>query len=313
MGLIDSALAGIGGAFAFAGEGLLMAGNYAWSAAGDSIMKYIVVDPTTGNSAIPGWSVVGNVYTLMQGIAASLVSLFFVAGWCRETIDIRQNFNLENNFKFFIRFILAVGLVKNGLDIIKELLGLGAALVVRVGAVSLTGMTEFTSGMFSSTMTSVTGGEALVMGFLYLIGGLVGMAVIFVCSIKIIAAVLGRFFRIFVIVPLAPTAFATFAGGGELSHTGVAWIKTFFGYLLEIVIVAIALQLCNKMFGSTTFFGSDIQSQMSGDLLGDLGGMAVIAAKSVLVVVECIMPVLLTTTCVTGAENTIRKCLGLNT
>lgn len=304
MGLIDKALTGLGTAFASAGEGFLLAGNYAWTAAGDSIMRYITINPTVGESTIAGWSVVNNIYVVMQGIAVSLVAVFFLAGWCRESIDIRQNFNLENNFKFFIRFIFAVGLVNSGLELIKEFIGFGAALTLRIGVGSLTGMSAFLEGSFSSTMESVEGGEALVMGLIYMIGGLVGAAVTFVCSIKIVTSVLSRFYRMFIIIPFAPVAFSTFAGGHELSQTGNAWIKTFFGYLFEVVVIAISLQLCHKMFGNTTFFGSDIEAE---------DGWISIIAKSIMVIVERIMPVLLTTTCVGTAESVIRKCLGLNT
>lgn len=304
MGLIDNALAGVGKAFAKAGDGLLMAGNYAWGAAGESIVSYITLNPTTDDAKIAGWSVVSSSYAIMQGLAASLVAVFFLAGWCRESIDIRQNFNLENNFKFFIRFILAVGLVTNGLDLIVELIAFSCALTLQVSGGSLTGMTSILEGNFASTMESVTGGEALVMGLVYFVGGIVGVAITFVCAIKILISVFGRFYRMFLVIPLAPVAFSTFAGGGELSGTGKAWIKTFFGYLLEVVVIALALQLCHKMFGNISFFGSEIETE---------DGWVGIIVKSVLVIVERIMPVTLTTTCVGSAESVIRKCLGLNT
>ena len=73
---------------------------------------------------------------------------------------------------------------------------------------------------------------------------------------------------------------------------------------MEIVVIAIALELSTKIFGSVTFFGT----QVSGDQ-----GWGTNTVNVLLSICETVTPVLATTACVTGAESVIRRCLGLNT
>lgn len=299
MGLLDSAFTTVGNALAKGGEGILGLGGAAWASAGEVVKTYISQNPAGGS--IAGWGTVSALYVSFEGIAVSLVILFFLLGWCRESIDIRTSFTLENMFRFFIRFILACQAIVNGLALIRDLLGLIAALAA---GISTPIVKVASSGTFTGTMEDLEGAECLVPGLLFFLGGIIGAAVVLVCAFKIMLTVFSRFFRIFVIVPFAPIAFSTFAGGQGLSQTGVAWIKAFMGYLLEIIVIAVALQLSVEIFGSVTFFGGQIESG---------NGWNGNTVEALLAVCESVAPILATTSCVTGAEGIIRKCLGLNT
>ena len=299
MALFEKAFTEFGMAMAKGGEAVLGLGGAAWVSAGKVVQKYIAQNPASGS--IGGWQTVSALYVTFSGIAVSLTCLFFVIGWCRESIDIRTDFTLENMFRFFIRFILTSQAIVYGLNLIRDFMELIAVLTAGIA----TPMVEVSSdGVFTGVMDNLEGAECLVPGLLFLLGGIIGAAVVLVCSIKIMLAVFSRFFRIFVIVPFAPVALSTFAGGQGLFQTGSAWIKTFMGYLLEIVVIAIALALSTKIFGSVTFFGT----QVSGDQ-----GWGTNTVNVLLSICETVTPVLATTACVTGAESVIRRCLGLNT
>ena len=104
MALFEKAFTDFGMAMAKGGEAVLGLGGAAWVSAGKVVQKYIAQNPASGS--IGGWQTVSALYVTFSGIAVSLTCLFFVIGWCRESIDIRANFTLENMFRFFIRFIL---------------------------------------------------------------------------------------------------------------------------------------------------------------------------------------------------------------
>lgn len=295
MALLDSFLEDVGTQLAKWGEGFIGGGGDIWKSAGELVKDYITQDP----SSIGGWRLVVNLYGTFQVIAISLAVVFFFVGWCRESIDIHRDFTFDNIIRFFIRFFLTVQSILLGLDLIKEFMALTAALTSEV-ATSILRLN--TNGIFTDAMEELgTGGECLASGIVFFLGGLVGFAVILVCSFKIVMAVLSRFFRLFVTIPFAPVAVSTFAGGLGLSHTGSAWIKTFCGYCLEVLVIALALGISTKMFGDVHFFG------------GTLGGGMDTPVEAILEVCDAIAPIVACTSCISGAESVIRKCLGLNT
>ena len=103
MGLIDSA---IFGAMEAVGSGMMDAGNFflkggysVWGSFSKVAMRYVQQQP----ESLGAWQVVtGSVYTLSTGIAASLSVLFFVLGWMRNSVEIRNNFSIDEVFKFCI-------------------------------------------------------------------------------------------------------------------------------------------------------------------------------------------------------------------
>ena len=76
----------------------------------------------------------------------------FVIGWCRESIDIRTDFTLENMFRFFIRFILTSQAIVYGLNLIRDFMELIAVLTAGIA----TPMVEVSSdGVFTGVMDNL--------------------------------------------------------------------------------------------------------------------------------------------------------------
>ena len=136
---------------------------------------------------------------------------------------------------------------------------------------------------------------SLILGAL--IGGLIGGMVIIVCGVSIVLAVLSRLFKLLLCIPFAPVAFAGFAGGGEFSQSGIAWIRTFIGYALEAVVIALAITISFGLFKDASLFSTGSK---------DTGVVAM-----VLMICEYCMPMITASACVKGAEITVRRCLGL--
>lgn len=291
MSFFEEAFEAAGNGLVSAGEGMMSAGIDVWKSCADAVLRYSTQDPTSMGTV---WTNVSRIYNLFLGIGASLLTLYFVIGWLRESIDIRNNFSLENIFRFFIRLALTASALTNALSLIQSVMRLSALLAGEVGMTITSNYS--TRDIFKPIVEGVEGVELLGVGFLCLIGGLIGMMIIAVCGVVIILSVLTRFFKIFMCIPFAPPALASFAGGQGLSQTGVAWIKTFIGYCLEVVVIALALMLAFSFFAGGNNFFTASRDGFSGVVLG---------------ILNICMPMLTAVACVKGAESILRKTLGL--
>ena len=130
-----------------------------------------------------------------------------------------------------------------------------------------------------------------------MLGGFFGGAVIMVCGVSLVLSVLSRLFRLLLCVPFAPAAFAGFAGGHEFAQTGIAWLRTFIGYALEAVVIALAISISYGMFKDANIFSAGAKSGSIVSLL--------------LLICGYCMPMVTACACVKGAEMTVRRCLGL--
>lgn len=139
-------------------------------------------------------------------------------------------------------------------------------------------------------------GGWLSAGGVCLVGGLLGALVIIVSTISLVSAVVSRMFRVLISIPFAPAAIAGFAGGPEYSQRGMAWIRSFVGFLLEAVVILLAINICGAMFSAGA----------SGTLIQAGGGTAGVLAS----IMNMVIPVTVTTAVAGGADTLIRKIIG---
>lgn len=297
-GAINDALQGIGNGLMNGGDAVLQGGYSMWVSCTDITASYVSLNPQSAASA---WSIVtGSIFTLSLSIAASLTVLFFVMGWVRESIDIRNTFSLENIFRFFIRFALTASLLVNSLALVEAITNCTTAIVSTINSDVSEG--EELEGAFDELKEAMeededcSGADWLGNGFICLIGGVIGGLVIIVCAVSIVLAVLSRLFKLLLCIPFAPVAFSGFAGGMGFSQTGIAWIKTFLGYALEAVVIVLALQISFGLFADAALFQT---------------GSGTDAVSVILLICNYCMPMITASACVKGADMIVRRCLGL--
>lgn len=286
MALLDS----MGQAMVDAGEACMDAGIQVWKSSAEIVLKFCTQDPTSFSGV---WGKISSVYSIFMGIGATLFTLYFVLGWLRESVDIKSHFSMENIILLYIRFILTGWLLLNAMNLIKTVLRLSGLLAAEVG-VNIT-TNYHTDELFSSLVGDLTGGALFGTGLLCLIGGFIGMMVIIVSGVTLVLSVLTRFFKVFLCIPFAPMALASFAGGHGLSQSGVSWIKTFFAYCLEVVVIALALTIASGFFQNRSNIFSSADG-WTGTVLG---------------ICNICLPMLTAVSCVKGAEGILRKTLGL--
>lgn len=294
-GAINDALIAVGSGLMSVGETALEAAYGVWSGAAGITISYARQSPASQGNA---WALVtGNLYSLSLSVAASLSVLYFVIGWLADAIDIRNNFMMENIFKFFIRYLITVSLIANSLALVEGITTCTGAVVATVATEA--DEMDSVDGIFDEMRAELDeqedGGAWLSSGVIGLLGGLIGALVVIVCSINLILAVLSRLFKMLLCIPFAPVALAGFAGGHEFSRSGKAWLMTYLGYALEALVIVLALLISLGLFRDAGIF----------DTTG-AGWTGV-----VLQICEFCMPMLTACACVRGADTIVRRCLGL--
>ena len=198
------------------------------------------------------WAVIEGIEPIFVAVGSSLVVLFFVIGFCSESVDIREEMRFEVILRMMIRVGLAEWFVANNVTIMK-------AFFTSIGnLVNLLSAGTTTTLSIDSTQADIIKnlgfGESLVM---LILAALLSIIVI-ICGFFIIYTVYFRFLKILIIVPLGSIAFSTMGGNRTVSHTVVTYCKYFLSVVFEAVTMALAIIVCNAFVnaGLPSFTGS---------------------------------------------------------
>lgn len=238
------------------------------------------VNPTEGTYK-EVWSVVTNIYDVFLTIGTPLLIVFFIYGYCRDTIDIRAELQIEATVKMFIRLILSVTLLNGALTWTSRFFG---------WAISLLGVTETStisldSGKLSQTLAD---SSQVIVGFIF---GIVFLLVSVAASVIMIWTCLGRFLNLYVLIPFAPIALSTLAAGGGAAQTGYSYIKSLLFYIFEIVVLGIVIAVAPAF--------------MKGFSIKDAG------ETEMLVAVEALVKMLTIAAGLKGSESVVKHALNL--
>ncbi|EET62414.1 hypothetical protein BRYFOR_05449 [Marvinbryantia formatexigens DSM 14469] len=295
MGFLDDIVKGLGDGLLGCGEWFLQGGVSFWRACSNVTLTYLEKNPASQTEA---WGIVtGNIFSVALGIAGTLALIFMLLGWVRDSIDIRTTFTLDNIFKEFIRLALTFSLLTNCLAIITGVTECSTALVMKVSPEVTVEEEQDAFDELREEMDADDAGalEWIGMGIGGLICGLVGGATIIVCGMNLVLAVMSRMFKVLLCIPFAPPALAGFAGGGGFSQMGISWLKSFIGYGLEAVVIALAISISFGMFSDASLFSTD-----------DATGVV----RLILLTCDYCMPMLTAVACVKGADTVVRRCMG---
>lgn len=190
------------------------------------------------------WGVIQTIEPIFVAVGSSLVVLFFVIGFCSESIDIREEMRFEVILRMLIRLSLAEWFVANNVTIMQ-------AFFTSIGnLVSLLSAGTNTTLSIDSTQADIIRdlgfGESLIM---LIIASLLSIIII-ICGFFLIYQVYFRFLRLFIIVPLGALAFSTMAGNKTVSNTVAAYSKYFLSVTFEAVTMALAIIMCNAFINA---------------------------------------------------------------
>lgn len=236
------------------------------------------------------WAVIEGIESIFVGVGSSLVVLFFVIGFCSESVDIREEMRFEVILKMMIRVGISEWLVVNNVTIMK-------AFFTSVGnLVGLMTQGNIPNLSIDSSQADVISGLGFGASLIMLILSALLSIIIIICGFFLIYTVYFRFLKILVIVPLGAIAFSTIGGNRTISHTAVNYAKYFLSVVLEAVTMALAIIVCNAFISAgLPTFTADYADW----------------AQTLIYLCEMTFTIAMTVGSVKGAQNLTSRALGL--
>ena len=236
------------------------------------------------------WNTISKIEPIFVAVGSSLVVLFFVMGFCSESIDIKEEMRFEVILRILIRLGLAEWFVANNVTIMKAFFNTVENLV---NALSSGNVTKLVIDKEQAKIIEGLGfGESLIM----LIFAAFMSLIIIICGFFLIYTVYFRFLRLLIIVPIGAIAFSTLAGNKTVSQTMVSYSKYFLSVTFEAVTMALAIIVCNA------FINAGLPS-----FTGEYADWA----QTLIYLCEMTFTVALTVGSVKGAQNLTSRALGL--
>ena len=180
------------------------------------------------------WAMIESVQPVFVAVGSSLVVLFFVIGFCSESVDIREEMRFEAILRMLIRLILAEWLVANNVTIMKAFFTSAGNLV------NLLSSGSYTTLSINSAQADIIKGLGFGESLIMLILAAVLSVIVIICGFFMIYTVYFRFLKIMVMVPIGSIAFATLAGNRNVANTAGAYAKYFLSVVFEAVTMALA-------------------------------------------------------------------------
>ncbi len=236
------------------------------------------------------WNAIASVHPIFVAVGSSLVVLFFVIGFCSESVDVKEDMRFEVILRMFIRLAISEWFVINSMTIMK-------AFFTSIG----NWVKTLSAG--SSATLSINSTEAEIIknlgfgeGLLMLILASLLAIIIIICGFFLIYTVYFRFLRLLIIVPLGAVAFSTMSGNRTVSHTMVTYCRYFLAVCFEAVTMALAIIVCNAFInaGLPTFTSTYAAW-----------------TKTLIYLCEMTFAIALTVGSVKGAQNLTSKVFGL--
>lgn len=190
------------------------------------------------------WSAVESIEPIFVGVGSSIVVLFFVIGFCSESVDIKEDMRFEVILRMLMRVGIAEWLVANNVTIMKAFFSSAGNLVKLLSAGNMTELT------INSTQAEVIKNLGFGASLVMLILASILSIVIIVCGFFLIYTVYFRFLKILIIVPFGAIAFSTVSGNRMVSHTAASYAMYFLSVVFEAVTMALAIIVCNAVINS---------------------------------------------------------------
>ncbi|MBR6223817.1 MAG: hypothetical protein IKQ71_10330 [Lachnospiraceae bacterium] len=236
------------------------------------------------------WGVISGIEPIFVAVGSSLVVLFFVIGFCSESVDVKEEMRFEVILRMLIRLGLAEWFVANNVMIMKAVFTSVGNLV---GLLSAGKTTELKIASDQAKIIEELGfGESLLM---LILSALLSIIII-ICGFFLIYTVYFRFMKLLIIVPLGSIAYSTMGGNRMVAHTAVTYSKYFLSVALEAVVMALAIILCNALINAGL-----------PSFTGDYADWA----KVLIYLCEMTFTIALTVGTVKGAQSLVSKALGI--
>lgn len=190
------------------------------------------------------WAVIESIQPIFVAVGSSLVVLFFVIGFCAESVDIREEMRFEVILRMFIKVALAEYFVVNCTTIMKAFFTSIGNWVKMLSAGTTSKLVI--NGTQADIIRNLGFGESLIM---LILAALLSIIVI-ICGFFMIYTVYFRFLKLLIIVPMGAIAFSTMGGNKTVSNTVGTYCKYFLSVCFEAVTMSLAIMVCNAFINA---------------------------------------------------------------
>lgn len=190
------------------------------------------------------WQVVERIEPIFVGVGSSLVVLFFVIGFCAESVDVKEEMRFEVILRMLIRLGIAEWLVANNVTIMKAFFSTIGNLVNALSA------GQYTTVSIDSAQAEIISGLGFGESLIMLILAALLSVIVIICGFFMIYTVYFRFLKLLIIVPMGAIAFSTLAGNRNVAHTASSYSKHFLSVVFEAVTMALAIIICNAFISA---------------------------------------------------------------
>ena len=181
------------------------------------------------------WNAIVSVNGALKAVGYALLVLFFLIGVMKTCGSIAEVKRPEHALKLFLRFILAKGVIDNGLEIMEVLIEVVQGILQTIlGSHVISGATTIAPEM----VTAIENCDFLNSSPLWIVA-ILGRLGVVVITFVLILTVYGRFFKIFTYIAIAPIPLSTFAGE-PTQNVGRSFLKSFAGACLQGAIIVVA-------------------------------------------------------------------------
>lgn len=273
----------------FAGSGFFSLGCNVWN----SLIAYAFdMLQTSPQSLADGelWDEGYRIFLALQILGATLVSVFFMVNFFKETTDIKHGMTMEASIQFFIKLALVDAVFLNLTNILVFLIEIEQAffgIIVPEDAASL---------------VIRVGDDWEMSGSGLIFGNLFGIVFFFIClggAVITLWTVYRVFLKLFFYMAVAPLALSTYAGPHEIGHTGSSWVRTFLCALFEMTGIMLMMRLGTILINAGGLFPTASEDILGG-MLGSQGWEGL----------QAILGILIITGSVSGTDAMVRRAFG---
>lgn len=229
---------------------LIKAGCAVWNWCMRLVSMQFGMSPATISGGEPWAEVVNHIYPVFLAVGATLVDIWCMVAYCRESVDLRQTFTSEKGIYILIKVIAANFVMTSALSWFPAFYSMASGLSV----------TDFHAMEMNATeIGSESGGFGLLSLTLWILS-LLFLLTSAVCGLTIVFVVYRRVIDLLILVPLAPIALSSAAGGPGISRSAGAWFRTFLATNFQIVFMGLALRIGCKVIGNGTILTNAVES-----------------------------------------------------
>lgn len=199
------------------------------------------------------WDVMNTVNGALKGIGYGLLVLFFAVGivkTCGSFADMKKP---EHALKAFIRFALAQGAVKYGMELMTAIFSIVQGIVSTI--MEKSGMTGGNVTQLPEDIVEKVESVGMLESIPLWIVTLLGSLLITILSFIMILTVYGRMFKLYMYTAIAPIPVAAFAGEPTQS-IGKNFIRSYAGVCLEGAVIALACIIFSAFAASPPAVGN---------------------------------------------------------